>query len=348
MASEKTEQATTKKRQDARKKGQVAFSPDVSSTAILIAVFTVIGLSWKQIRDSLSSLLLIPIDYISVPFAVAFPQVLAAVATKFAFICLPIIGAAFITAIAAGAVQVGFNFSFDPIIPKFEKLNPINKLKHIFGAKGLIELLKNIVKTVFLSALIALLIRDLIDPISHIPFGGLEAIFESLGPVMTNLAVTVSLAYIVFAAFDLWLKQKQHSKDIMMAKEEVKQEYKEMEGSPEIKSKRKQLHRELLNQDTLARTKKAKALIINPTHYAVAIDYDAERTKLPIVLAKAEGALARQMIEVAKENGIPIMQNVPLAQALFQDGLVDQYIPKHLLEPVAEVLRWVRERQDLE
>lgn len=127
----------------------------------------------------------------------------------------------------------------------------------------------------------------------------------------------------------------------MMSMEEVKREYKEDEGDPEIKSRRKQLHRELLNQNTLGNVRKAKVLVTNPTHFAVAIDYEKDRTPLPVILAKGEGELARRMIEVAEEEGIPVMRNVPLARALYAEGTENAYIPKDLLAPVAEVLRWV-------
>lgn len=130
-----------------------------------------------------------------------------------------------------------------------------------------------------------------------------------------------------------------------MSIDEVKREFKDSEGDPQIKGQRKQLHRELMNQNTLANVRKAKVLVVNPTHFAVALDYDEEKTPLPVILAKGEGALALRMIEVAKEEGVPIMRNVPLAQALFRDGTENAYIPKDLIAPVAEVLRWVKSLQ---
>jgi type III secretion protein U len=127
-----------------------------------------------------------------------------------------------------------------------------------------------------------------------------------------------------------------------MSKDEVKREYKEMEGNPEIKGKRRQFHQELMNQNTTQRVRKASVLVTNPTEIAVALYYDAEETPLPLVLAKGEGDLARRMIAIAKEEGIPIMQNIPLARGLYADAEVDQYIPSSLIEPVAEVLRWLK------
>lgn len=127
-----------------------------------------------------------------------------------------------------------------------------------------------------------------------------------------------------------------------MSKDEVKREYKEMEGDPYIKGKRKQLHRELIAQGAMDNVRKAKVLVTNPTHYAVALDYDKDTTPLPIILAKGEGELARRMIAVAQEEGIPIMRNVSLARNLFENGTENAYIPQDLIRPVAEVLRWVQ------
>ena len=130
-----------------------------------------------------------------------------------------------------------------------------------------------------------------------------------------------------------------------MSKDEVKREYKEMEGDPQIKGKRKQLHQEMLSQNTLGNVRKAKVLVTNPTHYAVALDYEKDRTPLPVILANGEGFLAQRMMQVAREEGIPIMRNVPLARSLFENGTENAYIPKDLIGPVAEVLRWVQSLQ---
>ena len=131
-----------------------------------------------------------------------------------------------------------------------------------------------------------------------------------------------------------------------MTKDEVKREYKEMEGDPHIKGKRKQLHQEMLAQNTLSNVRKAKVIVTNPTHFAVALDYEKDRTPLPVILAKGEGLMARRMVEIAREEGIPVMQNVPLARSLFAEGTENAYIPKELIGPVAEVLRWVQSLQE--
>lgn len=343
MSSDKTEQPTPKRLRDARQKGQIAQSQDVTSTITLITAFAVIGLGWRTYLQHFFELLLIPTQYYGVPFEDAFPKVLTGVLWKVVWMTLPVLGAVFIAALAGSFFQVGALLSFESIMPKLEKLNPFEKLKQMFSIKSLIELIKNSLKTVFLGTLIFLLVRDLIDPLLRLPFAGAAGILDALGPVMKKLATNVALAYVVVAAADYFFQKKQHMKGLMMSKEEVKQEYKEMEGNPEIKGKRKQLHKELMMQDTMQKTRKATVLVTNPTHYAIALEYEQGRTQLPMVLAKGEGFLAQKMIEIAKEEGIPIMQNIPLAHALWDNAPVDQYIPSDLLEPVAEVLRWVQQ-----
>ncbi len=148
--------------------------------------------------------------------------------------------------------------------------------------------------------------------------------------------------FCVIAAADWCFQKWQFNKQHMMSKEEVKREFKESEGDPLIKGKRKQLHQEMIAQNQIANVRKAKVLVTNPTHFAVALDYEKDRTPLPVILAKGQGVLAQRMIETAREEGIPIMRNVPLARSLYEQGTENAYIPQDLIGPVAEVLRWVQ------
>ena len=152
-------------------------------------------------------------------------------------------------------------------------------------------------------------------------------------------------AFIVIAVADYAFQKRQYLKKLMMTKEEVKREYKESEGDPMIKSKRRQLHRELMTNNMLQNVRRASVVVTNPTRIAVALIYDGEETPLPLIAAKGENLLARRIIEIAREEGIPVMENVPLARALHQNGEIDRYIPSDLIEPVAEVLRWVQSLQ---
>jgi type III secretion protein U len=175
-----------------------------------------------------------------------------------------------------------------------------------------------------------------------IPRGDILTMTAVIGSTLKDLVVTSAVAFSVMAVIDFAYQHFKYIKDNMMTRDEVKREYKEMEGDPLIKSKRKQLHQEMSSQNTVGRVRQAKVLVTNPTHYAVALDYEEGRTPLPVILAKGEGELARRMIETARQAGVPILREAQLARSLYEEGLENAFIPKDLIEPVAEVLRWVR------
>lgn len=341
MATEKTEEPTPKKLRDAREKGQVSNSKDVTSTALLVMLFVMIWVGWSSALPLLEELLLIPTQYYGVPFEQAFPNVLMQVLMKYAYINIPFLMATVVMGIAANVGQVGFLFVFEPLKPNFNKLNPAEGIKKMFNLKALVELIKSFVKVVFLGVLIFMVIRDSLDPLLKIPFSGTNAILPVLQPILKHFAVNVAFAYIIVAVADFYFQKRQHTKELRMTKDEVKREYKEMEGDPEIKGKRKQLQKELLMNTTIQRTRKASVLVTNPTHYAVALLYEKGKTPLPLVLAKGQDNVAQEMIRIAEEEKIPIMRDVPLARSLYADADVNQYIPADLVNPVAEVIRWV-------
>ncbi len=343
MSGEKTEQPTPKRLRDARKKGQVAMSKEVVSTALLIAIFSLFMFGWRWMFDRLKEMLALPSGYYEIPFPDALQEVLGGVATTSTILLLPFLGLVVIVGIAANYVQIGALFSFEPVKPQFSKLDPVQKLKQMFSMKNFMEFVKSIVKIVFLGILLYFVIRDAIPALMHAPYGGVAGVVALLTMTMYQVALYTIAAYVIIAFADYVFQKKQHIKGLMMSKDEVKQEYKEMEGDPTIKSKRKQLHQELAMGDAVGKVKKSTVLVTNPTHYAIAIYYEKDETRLPIVLAKGEGALAKRMIAAAHEEGIPIMRNVPLAHDLFDHATVEKYIPSDLIESVAEVLRWVQQ-----
>ena len=154
------------------------------------------------------------------------------------------------------------------------------------------------------------------------------------------------MVFIVIAAADFVFQKFQHTKQLKMSKDEIKKEYKEMEGDPLIKGKRKQFHHELMSQQVASNVKRSSVVVTNPTRIAIALEYRQGETPLPIVRAKGEGFLAKRIIEIAQQEGIPIMENVPLARDLHEQSTVDQYIPVDLIEAVAEVLRWVKQLEE--
>lgn len=342
-SGEKTEEPTDKKIRDAREKGQVAKSMDVSSTALLIVVFAFLSIVKFDYVQQTMEMITLPSHYYNVTFEEALPQVLQGIFLKFIAISMPILGLVSIVGIAINFIQIGPLFTTEPLKPDLNKLNPINKAKELFKKKNLIEFLKSIIKVALLTYLLYKIIIWVIDPLLKVPFAGLSAIFEILGPIFKTFCINISAAYVVIAVADLFFQRSQHIKDLKMTKDEVKREFKEMEGDPHIKGERKALAQELLMGDTVESTKKASALVTNPEHFAVAIYYDEKVVKLPVVTAKGKDHIALMMIKVAQENNIPIMRDVNLARALYADVEKWNYVPSDLIEPVAAVLKWAKD-----
>jgi type III secretion protein U len=244
--------------------------------------------------------------------------------------------------------QVGILFTSKTIQPDLNKINPMSKAQQMFSMKNLVELLKSTVKIIFLGLLLIGVVKDVFDDLILLPFCKLSGVLSILGPIMTNFAKIVIFAYIAMAAFDYAYQKYKWKEGLKMSKDEVKREYKESEGDGQIKSKRKQIHKEMMEEDPSQRTKQASAVVTNPEHIAIALLYDFDRPvfPLPLVIAKGVGIVAEQMIAVAEKEGIPIMRNVPLAHALLDTAGVMEYIPKELMAPVAEVLRWVKDMKD--
>lgn len=346
MSGEKTEQPTPKKLRDARKKGDVAHSKDFTHTVLIIALLGYLWGNGRGIKEGFIRLLLAPSQVADLRFDAAWPIALNIIMREAIQIVLPFLLIVLVVGALAELVQVGIVPAFEKLRPSGKKLNALSNLKNVFSKKNLIELLKSVLKTCLLSVLIFFVVRDALPSLTSIPQGGMKGVEVAIGTLLKIMIINVALGYAVIALADLAWQRFNHRKQLMMSKHEVKQEYKEMEGDPYIKSKRRHLHQEMATQATVAQTRRASVLITNPVHYAVALYYNEDETPLPLVLAKGEGALARQMIKAAQEQGIPIMRNVPLAHALIAEGELDQYIPESLIVPVAEVLKLVQKLAD--
>ncbi|GAB4270230.1 MAG: SctU family type III secretion system export apparatus subunit VscU [Opitutales bacterium] len=340
-SGEKTEDPTPKRLRDSRKKGQVAKSTDVSSTFIIIMIFMTFAASWDHNLNRVKDLITLAPHFYEAPVKDAIYSIMRGAVYQFVMVSLPFV----LVTIAAGLfinfVQVGFVISFESVKPDIKKLNPIEGVKKIFSVKNFVEFLKSSIKIIFISILVYIVVKKEIDPIIKIPFTGLQGLLTITGPVIGDIVKNVVLGYIMIAVFDYFFQKKNHIKQLRMTKDEVKREYKEMEGDPEIKGKRKQLHKELVMNDAVENTRKSSVLITNPTHYAVALYYKMGQTELPIVTAKGQGYLAQMMMKAAKESDVPIMRNVPLAHSLYNDAQEKSYIPQDLIRPVVEVLAWV-------
>lgn len=340
--SEKTEQPTPKRLRESREKGQVAHSKEAVSAAMIIAVFGYFWATWDGYVAGLKELVLLPVDLYGLPFADAAKRLFDLLLVKCAQLVLPVLGLAVAVAILANFAQVGVLLAFESIKPDLKKINPAQGIKKIFSVKNVVEALKSILKIGFLSILLYRVIKDGLGDLLRIPYHDLASLSGLLAALMKQTALYSAMAFIAIAAADYAFQRFQHLKELKMSKDEVKREYKEMEGDPHIKSKRKQLHHQLVMGGIEQQVKKATVVVTNPTHVAVALYYEPGKTPLPVIKAKGENLIARRIKEIAQREGIPIMENVPLARGLLAQGEVDQYIPSELIGAVAEVLRWVQ------
>ncbi|MEI2384477.1 type III secretion system export apparatus subunit SctU [Breoghania sp. JC706] len=345
-SGEKTEQPTPKKVRDARQKGQVARSQEVVTTVTLAAVIAYIWMMSRSIFDTLAGL----IDQIAAlhgqDFRTAAAQGIATAFHDSALIVLPILGVVIAAAIASNYLQFGSIFAFENIMPKLEKVNPAQGVKKIFSMKQLVETLKSIVKIVFLSVLLFYVVRGAISPYMNALGCGMPCLVQVTAGILKETLLFAGLAFVIVAGLDFMYQRHSHTKSLMMSKDEVKREYKESEGDPMVKGQRKQLAQELIMGDGVERARKSTAMVVNPTHFAVAIDYRPGVTPLPTVVAKGRNLHAHRLRAEAEQAGVPVFRHPPLARALYADTDIDAYIPDEWFGVVAEILTWVEANRE--
>lgn len=341
--SEKTENPTPKKLRDARKDGQVAKSKEIPSAVLMSATLLFLiaqGPSYferfEQFFDAFSKVYEFQDSASAVGYVFRLLKDIA-----FAII-IPFCLLVFVLGFASNYFQIGFLMSFKAAKPALNKISPATNAKNIFSIKNLMEFLKSIIKIVTLIVILTYVIAENIPSLLQAPRCGLDCVFSVTGAMLKEIVIYSIPVFVVIAGADFIFEKTQHIKKLKMSKDEVKREYKESEGDPMIKSQRKQLHQEMLMHDTSERVRKSSVLVTNPIHIAIGLYYDEEETPLPVIMAKGKDHIARRMVEIAKEEGIPVMQNIPLAHALNNECQMDQMIPSELIEPVAEVLRWVQ------
>ncbi len=344
QGGEKTEKPTPKRIKDARRKGNVSKSKDLSSAILfLITVMLLAAL------NSFNADVLVHYMQDSLKLAFSIKQIdlsqatdaLAAGGMAMFKVLAPILAVNFVMAMSVEFMQVGALFTTETLKPKFDKLNPVNGFKGMFfQKKTYIELLKTIFKLVILTAMFYVIFKN---NLPELIVSGRRSLWYSAsltGSILFDIAVKIGGLFLVIGVVDFGLQKHLWMKDLMMSKYEVKQEYKQDEGDPHNKAARKRLHRELLQHNAVQDVKKADVVIVNPTHIAVAVRYNKEESPAPQIIAKGEMLMAEKILEIARENNIPIMRNIPLAHALnkLEEG---EEIPEELYEAVAEVLNWV-------
>lgn len=346
--AEKTEQPTPKRIRDARNKGQVCKSQDIPSASIITFVFIYICLLFTTMREKVEWMFRSSFDVITNPdfdSGLAIMQVVGLNVFIVAGMILPVLTG--FVGLVANMCQVGFLAAFESVIPKLDKLNPANWFKNVFSMKNLLEFIKGVVKMFAICYLFYSAVKSHIGEITTMPIAGFDAVFSVTGYVLWDICKYLIALFIAIAVIDYVLQNHIYMKGMMMSMEEIKNEYKESEGDPTVKGQRKQLHQEIIFGEDEQRVQESSVVVTNPSHYAVAIRYVKGETQLPIVMMKGMDGAAVRIMRMAEKHGVPIFRNVPLARSLFALGNEMEYIPSELIEPVAEVLRWLREEYPL-
>jgi type III secretion protein U len=347
--AEKTEKATPKKLKDARKKGQVAKSQDLPASFTFVTSITItlasVGFFFKMV-GSYMLMLFREIPTAEHNFINKVPGYLTEALTTILTVSLPLMLIVCTVGVIVSFLTVGPCFSFEAMKFDLKKLNPVEGIKQKFKLKVLIELLKSIAKITGAAIIIGLIIWQSLPQIITtvlLPITGSAMIVHDF---LVTVAIRVGIFFLLIALFDLAFQKKNFAKEMKMEKFEVKQEYKDTEGDPLIKSKRREQFREIAYQDGPRAARRARAIITNPTHIAVALKYNPEEEPAPIILTMGVGVFAEQIIKIGIENKIPIMRNVDLARELYTKGHISDYIPEDAYEAVAEILKWVKSLEE--
>ncbi|WP_409273986.1 flagellar biosynthesis protein FlhB [Neobacillus sp. SCS-31] len=341
--AEKTEKATPRKKQEARKKGQVAKSTDLSNALVLLGSFSFLSfygeLAGPRIlrlfTSGLSDGLLW--DLTEESTVLLFKNMLI----DAVLIAAPILFIAWLSAIVSTISQVGFLITGESIKMDLKKIDPIAGAKRIFSMRSIVELLKSILKVILIATVAGLYLWNQRGVVLKLPQMDPFLIVSTLASLTFKMGMIVSSVYLVLAVADLVYQRYDHAKKLRMSKQDIKDEHKKTEGDPLIKQKIKEKQRQIASARMMQDVPKAAVVVTNPTHYAVAIAYEAGKMAVPVVVAKGTDFLALKIREVAKEHRVIIMENKPLARTLYAGVEVGEEIPEELFKAVAEVLAYV-------
>ncbi|GIN61542.1 flagellar biosynthetic protein FlhB [Robertmurraya siralis] len=343
FAGEKTEKATPKKRQDSRKKGQVAKSQDVNTAIVLLAVFLTLLFAGQFFFESLLNIFKHSYQqYIGLNVTENNLRIiLLDILQELVFVLAPIMAVAMIAGVAANYMQFGFLFSTETIQPKLEKLDPIKGFKRIFSLRAIVELLKSILKIslVGLATFSVLWFRK--EEILILAQKSLGAGITTIANLTVQMGLIASILLIVLSILDYLYQKYDFEKNIKMSKQDIKDEHKNIEGDPLIKSKIKQRQREMAMRRMMQEVPNADVVITNPTHYAVCLKYDESKLDAPFVVAKGVDYVAQKIKYIAKENDVVLVENRPLARALYSQTEIGDAIPEEFFKAVAEILAYV-------
>ncbi|MFH0911906.1 MAG: flagellar biosynthesis protein FlhB [Planctomycetota bacterium] len=344
-AAERTEEATPRKREQARERGQVAHSRDLSAAVVVFAGvlllrfggFWLVGKLGRMAEFFLEETPLLPVPGAEEGVAYA-PQWMG----LFCGIVAPVLLTLFVIAAAAGVVQVGFVLSAEPLTLRFDKLNPAAGLRRLFNLRSFMTLVMSLFKV---GVVVAVAYYSFRSELFHLDsMGDLEAraVMIHMAQAVMNLMLRLAAVLLVLALADMWYHRYQWEQDLRMTKQELREELRDTEGDPYIRSRRRQIQRHLAQQRMMAEVPSAEVVVRNPSHYAVALGYDWEKqSRPPYVIAKGKDRVAERIIEIAARHNIPMRYEPDLARRLYRELEVGDSIPEELFRAVADVLAWV-------
>ena len=341
---EKTEVPTEKKRRESREEGQVAFSKELSSAALLAGIVLTLVATSPIILDAMRQLMSqifrdlaqrkeLSIDSIFTLSGEIFYIILPAFA--------PFVAVIIFVGIFASVLQVGVQITFKAISPKFNKISPLTGLKRLFSSQSLADFLKSMAKLIIVGFVGYLTYIEKITELNGLSVSTPESILIYNFTVVAEVAGKIVLALVVIAIFDYFYQRWHHEQQLMMTKQEVKDETKQTEGDPQLKARIRQIQREMSNARMMQEVPKADAVIVNPTHFSVAILYDRDVMSAPEVIAKGADHLALRMRTVARENNVPILERPELARDLYANVEIGDDIPERFYKAIAEILAFV-------
>lgn len=340
---ERTESATQKRIDEARRQGQVPRSRDLNSAAVTLLSAAAISVFGYRVIDQLSMMMR---GGLSLHFgnnidpASMFSALNAASMSAFMAV-LPILAAGFIAAILAPMSMSGWNFTTQALVPKFDRLDPIAGIGRMFSLTSWIELGKSMLKFSLLAVIAIVVLKKDTQALMLMGQQSLPVAMRHAASLCADALLTIASGMLIIAGIDVPIQLWQHHKQLKMSRQEIREEHKESEGSPEVKGKIRRLQQDAAKRRMMEQVPKADVVVTNPTHFAVALRYDENRNRAPIVVAKGTDLVAARIREIATENKVPLFEAPPLARVLFRSVDLNQEIPAKLYAAVAQVLTYI-------
>jgi flagellar biosynthesis protein FlhB len=348
-AEERTEPASARKREDARQKGQVSRSIEVNSALALVFGLLILnfagGMIGQQIAEMARS------TFANAGQVQITPATLHSMIAEgfllMAYVIAPVAVGLLIVGLLASVAQVGFYFSFEALEPRWSKLNPMKGLVNLFGSRrSLVELAKGLAKVIVVGLVSYIALDSLMSESVLLVDADLSAVFAFMTKGAMSVALKAGIAMLILAVFDYAFQRFDFEKSLRMTKQEVKEEYKMMEGDPVVKSRIKTIQRQIAYKRMMSDVPKADVVVTNPTHLALAIKYDSHKMGAPRVVAKGADLIAKKIREIAAQHHVPIVEDKPLAQALYKAVDIGDEIPEKLFQAVAQVLAYIYRLRD--